>query len=219
MAVIKESILGEINGKVGDIVYKKRNGKTYISKAAASYTVSQLPQEKVRRDKQRINGKICSLINKNIHLCAAWKKKKAPCFSGYNRMNKVNFHLCEPDRPSERLKITPGGFKLAVEEIRCTAARVKVLPRPIRLKKGEDAVTFIMVLSLWNKRSKVDDDFEFLLMEAQQPDSGAGIIFKFKEEESASIKKYKNKTIYLAAVTLNKKGDIVRWSETAGRDI
>ncbi len=163
MAKKNPSILGEPHGKIGDYVFKERNGKTYISKAAKTYTPSQLPHEKDKRNKQKVNGKFSSVINKSPLLHAVWEKEKAPCTTAYNKINKVNYPLCEPDHPSAEAQITPGGFKLEVEEISPFPGRIEVVPLPFELRKEETNIAYIMILSLWNKRRKKDNDFEFLL--------------------------------------------------------
>ena len=130
MAEKKPSILGEFSGRIGNIVIKKRNGKTYASKAASKYTISQLPHEIDKRNIQKVNGKFASVINQNPLLHAIWEKEKAPCATAYNKINKVNYHLCAPDHPTEKAKITPGGFKLEVDEINVKPDRIEITLRP-----------------------------------------------------------------------------------------
>ena len=221
MAKKKPSILGEPRGKVGDVVYKERNGKTYISKAATTYTLSQLPHEIDKRNIQGVNGKFASLIIKNALLKAVWEKEKAPCTGAYYKINKVNYPLCEPGHPSAKAMITPpGGFKLEAEEINVLADRIEITIRGTILKKGEKHITYIMILSLWNptRKSKKTNPFEFLMLKDCITE-GSDVIFRLAAEETTFLKKYKNKTAFLAAVTANKQNKIVRWSETFVRDL
>ncbi len=201
MAELKSSVLGEVRGKIGNELFRKINGKIFISEITGKYTTSQLPHEIDKRSRQKVNGKFGSVILKSSLLKAIWEKEKAPCTRANNKINKVNFAFCEPGRPSEKAQITPGGFKLEAEEISVLPGRIEVAPLPFALHKEETKVIFILILSLWNKRRKKDDDFKFLLMQetlAEVP----RLTFKLSKEETSLIKKYKNKTIYLAAVTL-----------------
>ncbi len=217
MAEKKPSMLGDLSGKIGDIVFKKRNGKTYISKAASNYTLSQLPAEINKRNRQRVNGKFAKQIIQNKLLKAVWDKEKAPCSTGYNKINQVNFHLCEPDRPSEKACITPGGFKLELEEITILPDRIEITPRPFDLQKKETSVKFIMIISLWNSRRKKDNQPEFLLKETALTE-GQKCVFTLSQEEIKVIRKFKNKTLYLAAITLNNAHTTIRHSETLSKN-
>ncbi len=147
-----------------------------------------------------------------------WEKEKAPCTRANNKINKINFNLCEPDHPTEKAQITPGGFKLEAEEINIKPGRIEITPEPIKLQKDETQVTYIMILSLWNPRGKRTAPFEFLMPEDYTAE-GTKLIFRLDKEETALAKKYKNKTIFLAAVTLDDKYNVKRWSETQGRDL
>ena len=218
MAEQKTSLLGEVRGKLGDKLYRKINGKTFVSPAPSTYTPSQLPREINKRLRQSVNGKFSSVIIKNQLLKAVWEKEKAPCTRAYNKINKVNYHLCAPDHPTEKAQITPGGFKLEVNEINIKPDKIEITLRPIKLQKDETQVTYIMILSLWNPRAKRTAPFEFLMPEAYTAE-GTQLTFRLNKTETALAKKYKNKTIFLAAVTLDDKYNIKRWSETQGRDL
>ena len=219
MARKKPSVLGEPSGKIGDVVYKKRNGKTYISKAAETFNPSQLPHEIDKRNKQKVNGKFASIINQNILLHDIWEKEKFPCTNAYNKINKVNYHLCSPAGPAANAQITPGGFKLAADEINIHPDKIEISLRPVKLQKDETIIKFIIILSLTTpkRRSKKTNDFEFLMMENYEAGK-TRLTFTFSKEEAAPVKKYKNKTIFLAAVTMDKENKILRWSETLARD-
>ena len=219
MAEQKNSVVGDVRGKIGDYLYRQVNGKRIVTKASSTYTLSQLPHEIDKRSKQKVNGKFASVINSNPLLHYIWNKKKAPCVNGYNKINKVNYHPCEPYGPSAKAQITPGGFKLEAEEITIKPGSVEITLRPIHLKKNEAIILYILILSLSSpkRRSKNTNDFEFLLLENYR-EEGPKLIFNLDKEKTALAKKYKNKTIFLAAITMNNEGSIERWSETLGRD-
>ena len=137
MAEQKNSILGDLRGKVGGNIYREVNGKTIVSKASDTHNTSQLPHEIEKRNIQTVNGKFASVINSSRLLKTIWYKEKAPCVNGYNKINKVNYHLCAPDHPTEKAQITPGGFKLEVNEINIKPDKIEITLRPIKLQKDE----------------------------------------------------------------------------------
>ena len=217
MAVHKDSMFGEISGKIGNEVYRKRYGKTYVSKTPSGFKASQLPHEIDKRNIQTVNGKFASVINSSRLLKSIWYKEKAPCVNGYNKINKVNYHLCAPDHPTEKAQITPGGFKLEVDDINIKPDKIEITLRPIKLQKDETQVAYIMILSLWNPRGKRTAPFEFLIPDDYTAE-GTRLTFRLNKSESALAKKYKNKTVFLAAVILDNSYNVRRWSETQGRD-
>ena len=75
-----------------------------------------------------------------------------------------------------------------------------------------------MILSLWNPRGKRTAPFEFLMPENYTAE-GTQLTFRLNKDEAALAKKYRNKTIFLAAVTLDDNYNVRRWSETRARDI
>ena len=220
MARNNPSVLGEPSGKIGDVVYKKRNGKTYISKAAETFNSSQLPHEIDKRNIQKVNGKFASIINQNKLLHVIWEKEKFPCTNAYNKINKVNYHFCAPDHPTEKAQLTPGGFKLKVKDISIFPEGIEVTPDSIKLNKDEAAIAWIMILSLWNpkRKSKKTNDFEFLPFENYTSD-GPKLIFKLNKQDMPLTKKYKGRTTFLAAVILSEENKIMRWTETLSRNL
>jgi len=221
MARKKPSILGELSGKVGDLVYKIRDGKPYVSKAPETHTLSMLPHEIDKRNIQSVNGKFASLINKNALLKAAWGKEKKPCNCAYNKISQVNYYLCEQDHPSEKAMMTPpGGFRFEAEDIKALPDRIEIMIRPTKLQKDENSIAYIMILCLWNPRrkGKKTKPFEFL-MPQDYITEGNKVIFRFDKEGAVLFKKYKNKMRFLAAVTADKQNKIVRWSDTLVRDL
>jgi hypothetical protein len=78
MAVLKKNVLGEVRGKIGNIVGKIRNGKHYIASVPSQYTMSRLPHEVDKRNRFRVNGIFAKAIRENELLYSIWHKEKAP---------------------------------------------------------------------------------------------------------------------------------------------
>ena len=190
MARKKPSPIGELSGKAGDLVYKSRNGKPYASGKPKKYNASQLPHEIDKRNLQKITGKFGSLINSSTLLKAIWNRERGNCQSGYNKISKVKYHLCEPDHPTEKAMITPeGGFKLEADEIYVLPDGIEANLRPIKLMPGEKRIEYITILSLWNPRrkSKKTDPFAFL-MPKDCTSEGTKITFRLDEDGTALVK-------------------------------
>ena len=116
--------------------------------------------------------------------------------------------------------ITPeGGFKLEADEIYVLPDGIEANLRPIKLMPGETRIEYITILSLWNPRrkSKKTDPFAFL-MPKDCTSEGTKITFRLDEDGTALVKKYRNKMVFLAAVTRDKENNILRWTNTLGKN-
>ncbi len=215
---MKKQILGEFRGKIGDVVGKVRNGKHYISAAPVKYKISKKPYEVDKRNRFRVNGKFAKTILKNELLFMVWSAANIPANNAFNKICKVNFNLCEPDRPSAKNVITPAGFALPVTQIDSADDWIEITLAPFEILPGEDIVTLIMYISFYDPVEKHNNFFELCPARDYEPDE-LKFLFRYGDLEKQLAKNYKHKTVYIAAVTQNSDGKILRCSETVGREV
>lgn len=218
MATMSKQVLGEFRGKIGDVVGKVRNGKHYISSAPGKYKISQKPHEVEKRNRFSVNGKFAKTILQNELLFKVWETVNIPVKIVFNRVTKVNFKLCEPDRPSAGNVITPSGFTLPVTRIDSADDRIEITLAPFEILPGEDIVTLIMYISFYDPVDKHNNYFELCPARDYEPDE-LKFLFRYSDREKQLAQSYKHKTVFLAAVTQNSDGKILRWSETVGREV
>jgi hypothetical protein len=215
---MKKKILGEFRGRIGDVVGKVRNGKHYISAAPVKYKISKKPLEVDKRNRFRVNGMFAKTIRQNELLFKAWDAANISANNVFNKISKVNFKLCEPNRPSARNVITPAGFALPVTQIDSLVDRIEITLAPFEILPGEDIVTLIMYISFYDPVEKQNNYFELCPTRDYEPDE-LKFLFRYGTREKQLAQSYKHKTIFLAAVTQNSDGKILRWSETVGREM
>lgn len=216
MARIEINILGVTRGKVGGVVAKVRNGKPYLASLPSKYTPSQKPQEIDKRNKFRVNGKFAKSIKETGILYRVWDKEKAPASNAYNKICKVNFKLCNADRPSEKNVITPDGFDLPVKGIKSYKDRIEAELAEFKIGNKEKRLILKMIVCFYNPKQNGMNFFELRSIENLEPDWPT-FIFKFNAKEIQLSNTYKNKTVYLAVVTESDKGEIIRFSKTAAK--
>ncbi len=137
MARINNFTPGTISGKLGDLVFFSKNGKTFVRSAGRRRTTPG-PRELARREKFAMSIEIARSINKIPELKALWEINKSTKGSAFNAIQKDNYHRVtgrtldrtpaiipeaifetEDGEKSERVMIEAGRmrFKLRVEEI------------------------------------------------------------------------------------------------------
>lgn len=218
MARLEKKILGEFRGTIGDVVGKIRNGKMYISARPSHYTKSMKPQEVDKRGRFKVNAQLAKVIRQTDLLFTIWDKEKAPATNAFNKICKVNFAGCLPNRPSVENVITPGGFSLPVEEISPTSSGIAVSLGVFNILDEEAAVRIIMIVSFFDPKDKSRSNYEICRLSDYGQD-GLNLIFTYGDKEQVLNKKYRQKTVFVAAVTEDKNGNIVRWSETFAKEL
>lgn len=133
MARLKNFEIGKISGKVGNFVYKVRNGKQFVSLAPSYYSVSDSPASKEKRDRFGACSKIASKLAKDDLLKSLWfgydsyTKRNA-----YQKISKFIYnYVNEEGRLTNLMNITPekGAFP-NVEEVSVSSDSIKVVVNP-----------------------------------------------------------------------------------------
>lgn len=217
MARLDRKSLGELRGKLGGIVGKVRDGKHYISAAPKKYKISQKPREVEKRSRFKVNGQFAKFIRQVDILFRVWDKAKVPANNAYNKISKLNFKLCRPERPSDKNVITPGGFLMSAD-IKSFPGRIEAELEPFDLLAKEARVVLVMIVSFYHPQKPGYNFFELTHPGSYEQD-GLNFIFRMNAREEMLDKDFKHKTVYLAAVTEDEKGNIVRFSSTVGKEL
>lgn len=218
MARLEKKVLGDIVGRVGNIVGKSRNGKYYIASRPSQYTMSMAPHEVDKRGRFKVNGQFARIIKQTEPLYKIWEKEKAPATNAYNKICKINFRLCRPERPSAENVITPPGFKLPVTKVNPETDRIEAALDVFELLETEKVLRFILIISFYNPTAKQSNYYEICRLVNYEMEE-LKLIFSYGSYERKLEEHYQNKTIYLAAVTGDGSGNIIRWSDTYSVDL
>jgi|WetSurMetagenome_2_1015567.scaffolds.fasta_scaffold144576_2 hypothetical protein len=217
MARLEKKVLGEIRGRVGDIVGKVRNGKQYIASRPSKYTMSKAPHEVDKRSRFKVNGLFAKAIKESDLLYRVWGREMASAASAYNKICKVNFKLCSTDRPTAENLITPGGFNLPVESISYFPDRVEAELIPFDILPSEKRVIFILLVSFYDPKENELPYFSLKHITGYELDE-LKLTFNLNTTDKQLADMYNKRTVFLAAVTEDANGNILRWSETVSRE-
>lgn len=91
MAKFVKKTLGTAAGAIGDIMFKTRNGNTYIASRPSSQKTPMDEKSVSIRDKFKFLTKLSGAVNHIFWLQYIWKNSKAPGESVNNKVFKANY--------------------------------------------------------------------------------------------------------------------------------
>ncbi len=127
MARLKSSFLFEVNGKIGDYVVRKMNGKTFISYRPGKYKISQSVQAKGARNNFSIASKFSSIINSYPFLIQAWQKSLQTNKPVYHKILKENIRFVSGSCLTVENIIVPASGLNIIKEIIFNGTVIKII--------------------------------------------------------------------------------------------
>jgi hypothetical protein len=114
MARLTTSILGEIRGKMGNLVIRKMNGKEFISLRPAKHrkTNKKVPA----RQKMQTAVQFSRTINNSDELKLIWGQSTIKATNPYQKLIKHSLENAEPQKLTINNKITPAGISLSYSQ-------------------------------------------------------------------------------------------------------
>src|SRR5664280_1919693 len=110
MGRFENIVLGEVGGKVGNIVGRCRKGKYFIYAMPTEVKISNSQEAKKSRDIMTPLAKFASTVNSIPELKYFWVNSKIEAFDAFHKIEKVNFPFLIPERPTLNNTIIPDIF-------------------------------------------------------------------------------------------------------------
>ena len=218
MARLKSSFLFEVNGKIGDYVVRKMNGKTFISYRPGKYKISQSGQAKEARINFAIASKFTSLINSNPNLVLAWQESLKTIKPVYHKILKENLKYVSGSCLTVKNIIVPDSGLNIIKEIIFNGTVIKIILDPgsaseINLNSSDLNLAVICYLHSPKDSSK-SGAYKFIsltkLLKYEELDSPLSVEIILTKQELNDINKYNSMIIYSTAVIKKDKG--INWS-------
>ena len=115
MAEIKKSVLGDITGKIDNLVFRRMNGKKFVSVRPDKYKPTKSIKLKKARSKFGTVVKFAVTTNSVPELKEAWKLSREKGSNSYHKIIKANSRLFNTETLTPYNKITPDGLELKLE--------------------------------------------------------------------------------------------------------
>ncbi|HUI31932.1 MAG TPA: hypothetical protein VLX91_17110 [Candidatus Acidoferrales bacterium] len=228
MAQLNKSPLGKVQGKLGDMAFRQRNGKNIIAlRPKKPYTPAADQGSIDRRSRFAFSAKLAQSIYSVPELAALWLPVTPSGMSAYNYIIQKNITLVNPDAVTDLTAITPGlGFAANCTDAALSANAVSVALAALGRTTGIDIssepnVKLAYVLSLVNPANKSLPDFWFVAgAAAAQPtvlDTPMTFSIPLFGQEAAGVGNYGDKRLLFALVTLDSANKPVKYSGTLQR--
>ncbi|MCX6157798.1 MAG: hypothetical protein NTY74_07455 [Ignavibacteriae bacterium] len=233
MAKITNASFGNISGKVGDFVFRQRNGKTIIASRPQIFLPDQSSAAKARRKRFGLSAKFSSCLAQNPFLKELWLNSE-PKGSGTGKGNaftKISKHIYPnimPDDIAEEINITPSfpGFELSLNKTSVSFDSISAEINPVpdseqqswQCYKKASQIHTGAFLFLSDKIDERKDDYKFynLLTETLpfNPSVKTKISIPVYGILSALMEIYAKYRLFLVFFALDDSGNLVAFSNT-----
>jgi len=224
MGRLKNTILGDITGKVGNFVFRVKGKKSYLYERPKKVRVSQKQEAKEARSKFTPLSKFASFINSIPELKYFWKKTDIVASSAYHKISKENYAAFLYNRPTVNNRITTGfkgcagGDPVTLSEIDKSGIRIEAFLRMEEFipKKEETEVSAIAVICFYNPIKRWGKYFVFDKIIKDnieiQIDELFEIRLPFTEELLKKYYSFRNSILYFTFITKDKTGNPIRFT-------
>jgi hypothetical protein len=215
MGTFENQILGEVKGKVGNVIGRRRRNKFFIYAAPAEVKISNSEAAIKSREIMKPVAKFASVVNSIPELKYLWLNSKIVAFDAFHKIEKENFPHFRPDRPTVNNFITP------IESIKNPISEGMISERGIKLKldidkevlsqfEGAKAVTGVGVICYFNPSEGKMDYFQLNRLRAcaieVKNEGGLEVETAFNEEGRRNYNSYLNSILYFTLVSIDSDG-------------
>lgn len=117
MAIFKNSLLGSISGKAGNVIVRRRNGKDVVYSVPETYNVSQSEKALLARRKFANTVEFAKAVNSLPQLANVWKSAKVKGTNSFQKIIKYNSPYISNSGLSVNCSITPNGIGFTAPSI------------------------------------------------------------------------------------------------------
>ena len=215
MGTLNNQVLGEVAGKVGNLIGRRRKNIFFIYAAPAEVKISNSEAAIKSREIMKPVAKFASVVNSIPELKYLWLNSKIVAFDAFHKIEKENFPYFRPERPTVNNFITP------IESIKNPISEGIISESGIKLKldidkealaqfEGANEVTGVGVICYFNPSDGKMDYFQLNRLRAcaieVENEGGFEVEIAFNEEERRNFNSYLNSILYFTLVSIDSDG-------------
>ena len=224
MGEVFKTVLGRISGRVGDVIFRQRAGKSYVASEPGAYPETADPVILARRKKFGTTIGFASAINSIADLQKLWVPYAPEGGSAFNQMVKTNYPYVGADVIGSQAMITPDlGFAISTTSLDLTETGLAAVLAALGTNTGIDdtvemniAMAAVVHLSDPVVEGDKPDEFLSLISASQMVDLVNPLTFNIALDsiETQLFNAYQTVKIFAALFTTDANGDPVRFSTT-----
>jgi hypothetical protein len=217
MAELIKSVLGQVNGKLNNLVFRKINGKNFISVRPKKYKPGKSKAAKEGRNNFAMTVALSKSVNSFPILKEIWFLSKAEGTDSYHKIIKYNAKLVKLGSLTTSNKITPEGLSLKLNSASFENKNLHVsFICPSNQYFKYPAVLFVYLYFEKENKSVVP---VFASLEEASPDGSFDIDLNLDNRIRKIISKDPNPIIYLALAGGTPYRKKVYWTNTASLQV
>jgi hypothetical protein len=226
MAQLKGSALGNLSGRLGNLVARIVAGRTILAIMPSSYTVNQSPHLVEIRRKFTCSVSFAKAVITLSALKEIWRGVKESGMSVFNYVVKNNFALISADKPTTGNIITPGGFAPPVQSANVEPENVAIelvaLNTVSVFTPEEKNLSANGLICYYNPSDPADKPFAITTINAELAHYDVTAPYTLNIPlnvlQQAMAGKYSNSILYFTVASKTDDGIIVQYSATYSLD-
>ncbi len=224
MAELNKSVLGKVSGKIGDLTFRQRNGKNYISIRPSSFIPGQDQASVARRNRFRLASKIAKEILSIDTFKEQWKASTPSGSMPFHNIFKQNYHFIDLNIAFTNMKIFPtSDFNASNKSTTFNEKNVEISINQLGNNSGidpiiETSLSLISIVYLTNPINPSQITEQFIIIKSQpiptQLDATVTFIQTIPENQLPIYAEYETKKAFSVLITTDSESKLVKVSNT-----
>lgn len=228
MAKLKNKFLGEIQGKIGDVVFKQRGSTNYISFKPRKYLQSNSTAREIAKNKFKHAAKFSSAVNSIPELKYFWMNSNKNGASAYQKINKSALKTFSEGHSVNWLKMTPeNGFGVIVSTYSLNKEQYDIRLEPLTERSGintdiETNIKLITVFNPYDSSANLSEYEYFSNCSSNQIidlNTPVEISITLSTAQTNLISMYSKCRVYNTLITLNNENVLINYANTFSSDL
>ncbi|RPI68960.1 MAG: hypothetical protein EHM47_13920 [Ignavibacteriales bacterium] len=224
MATLKKTILGRISGSVGDIVFRNKNGKNFISSKPASFKTPSDISALERRARFRLTAKFAKAVADITVLKELWRANKHSGMTVNNFIISQSYNHITHEDIGNSASLVPGqGIILTNPSVEVSSELLRLNIDALGNNAGIDPVNETLlrmggVIFLSSPADNLISKYSFISLIsdslAMDLDNPLSVTINLTTQQAALVNKYQVIKAYCALLTFSAEDKIVNYSQT-----
>jgi hypothetical protein len=222
MARLSKSVLGEISGKMGNLVIRKMNGQEFVSQRPAKYkkTKKKIPG----RQKMQSAVQFSRTVNSSEKLKIIWGKSKIKATNSYHKLIKHSLENADTGSLTIKNKITPGGISLSFSDFLFENGKLNVTianrDKGTRSITGNNFSVYILFYFYELIVKRIDGSILKLIKQDFAALAESNFLFNYDTSKlnQKALKNYKKCIVYFAMVSNKTNTKTLIYSDTIAEE-
>lgn len=224
MAKLKKEILGKVSGSLGELTFRQRDGKSYISTRPDSFMPGTDEASKTRRAKFALSIKFARVIYSVPQLKSLWVNETPAGIAPFNHLMRSNYRVIGTPASLNTIAMAPSfGFDISNPSSAVNASDLTINVEALGTASGiiiaeEVSLQLLTILYLNDRLDESVEEYMMLNFSsapiAVNLDDPLTFTIPVPAIKQQYISKYSGSALFSLLVTLDSEGEVVRYSNT-----